>query len=238
LTEAGPLSTPEFATFAADFVLFCHPESTATQAKDVGLAKRLGVTGLPDIAVFTADGTLIVKVPPSVHSVAQFTRYAARARQLLAWRVAANEGDARAAAALLIAQLEERQLDRSSAESRRKQLKNELEPERKRIDALLLDLRIGEQIRAVHRDLNGRRALGGKFLRMLAADQLPSPAVSRGFWFVIMEHCEAKADVDGFVIGLNGLRRNVALTANGAPWGAKLIADYEQKLARLQTGKK
>ena len=219
-------------------MLFCHPESQAKDAKDVGLAKHLGTMGLPDIVFFTAEGSLIVKVPASVHSVAQFQQYAARAQQMLAWRVAADDGDARAVVALLIAQLEERQVDRAAAEARRRLLKDEREDERKRLDELLLDLRIGEQIRAVHNDLLARRVLGAKYLTMLADGEKPSPLVSRGFWFVILEHCEAEADLVGFAIALDGLRGNVALTANGQAWGAKLIADYEQKLVRLRADKK
>ena len=39
---------------------------------------------------------------------------------------------------------------------------------------------------------------------------------------------EAKGDVKGFEIGLAGLRRNIELTSDGAAWGVKMLADYEQ----------
>ncbi|MCA8964838.1 MAG: hypothetical protein KDC48_08120 [Planctomycetes bacterium] len=216
-------------------MLFCHPESEAKAARHRGLAKEKGVSGLPGIAFFDESGEVILQIPPSEHSLAQFAQYERRARQLLAWREAAQRGDPRAAAELLIAQLEERQLPREAAEKRREALRDESADERARLDALLLDLRIGEQLAAVHNDLEARRRLGEQFLKMLRGGTRPSPRVSRGLWFVIMEHCEATADVNGFVVGLDGLRGDVARTAGGAAWGTRMIADYEQKLARLRT---
>ena len=175
-----------------------------------------------------------MQIPPSEHSVAQFASYERRARQLQDWRAAAGRGDHRAAAELLIAQLEERQLARQIAEKRRTALVDETDRERVRLDALLLDLRIGEELTAVHDDPTARRALGERYLKMLRDGVQPSPRVSRGLWFVILEHCEATANLDGFVLGLDGLRGDVARTANGAAWGTRLIADHEQKLERLR----
>lgn len=234
MTEAGPLSDPAFATFAKDVVLFCHPESDAKAAKHKGLGKQKGVTGLPGIAFFTADGEVVVQIPASPHSVAQFEHYQQRAQQLLQWRAAAAKGEARAAAALLVAQLEERQLDRKAALARRAALHDETEAERARLDELLLDLRIGEELLPVQSDTAARQRLGARFLAMLREGTRPSADVSRGFWFVILEHSEAAGDADGFGLGLDGLRRNVARTSNGAEWGTKLVAGYEAKLARLR----
>jgi hypothetical protein len=218
-------------------VLFCHPESEAKAARHKGLGKQKGVTGLPGIAFFTADGEVVVQIPASAHSVAQFEHYERRARQLLQWRAAAAKGDARAAAALLVAQLEERQLDRAAAMAQRNKLHDETDAERARLDELLLDLRIGEQLMPVQGDTAARQQLGAKFLAMLAAGSRPSADVSRGFWFVILEHCEEAGDVDGFRIGLEGLRVNVARTSGGAEWGTKMLAGYEQKLEQLRARK-
>lgn len=215
-------------------MLFCHPESEAATAKHKGLGKEKGVIGLPGIAFFEPDGEVVVIVPASVHSVTQFEQYGKRARQLLRLRELAQKGDARAAAALLIAQLEERQLQRLAAEARRAKLVDEGKAERSRLDELLLDLRIGEELTKVHDDPAGRRALGIRYLDMLAAGKRPSDAVSRGFWFVILESTEAKGDAKGFEVGLAGLRRNVELTAGDAAWGVNLVADYEQRLVRLK----
>lgn len=217
-------------------MLFCHPESEAKAAKHKGLGKQLGVTGLPGLAFLTADGEVVVKIPASLHSVAQFEQYGARARQLLAWRAAAANGDARAAASLLIAQLEERQLDLAAAELRRRQLPGETGAERARLDELLLDRRIEAEMQPVHSDLAGRRRLGAKYLAMLRDGPRPSADVTRGFWFVILEHCEAVGDADGFAEALAGLRGNVQRTAGGAEWGQKLVAGYEAKLQRLRAG--
>jgi hypothetical protein len=218
-------------------VLFCHPESEAKAAKHQGLAKEKGFLGAPSIAFLEPDGTVIVQVPPSEHSVAQFEHYGQRARQLLRWRAAAKQGDARAAAALLIAQLEERQLQRPAAEARRARLTDETGDERRRLDELLLDLRIGEELTAVHDNLPARQELGARYLVMLAAGTRPSDSVSRGFWFVILERSEAAGDATGFATGLAGLRRNVELTSGGAAWGGKMLAEYEEKLARLKARK-
>lgn len=218
-------------------MLFCHPESDAKAAKHKGLGKQKGVVGLPGIVFFDGNGDLVVAVPPSEHSVAQFRDYGKRAQQMLQWRDAAAAGEPRAAAAWLVAQLEERQLARAAALTRRQQLRDETAAERARLDELLLDLRIGEELLAVHGDKEQRRELGARYLAMLATGPRPSPAVSRGFWFVILEHCEAAADVRGFAIGLEGLRRDVERTARGAEWGVKLLAAYEATLAKLQGAK-
>lgn len=218
-------------------MLFCHPESEAKAAKHQGLGKQKGLQGLPGIAFFTADGEVVVQVPPAAHSVARFARYAERAQQLLRWRAAAAKGDARAAAALLVAQLEERQLDRAAAEAARGQLADETPSERARLDELLLDLRIGEELLAAGPDAANRRALGKRYLAMLATGPRPSPLVSRGFWFVVLEHAEAVGDAEGFDVGLVGLRGNVERTANGAEWGTRLLAEYEAKRARLRPRK-
>ncbi len=237
MTESGPLADAGFAAFARDLVLFCHPESEAKAAKHQGLARRKGVTGLPGIAFFDTAGDVIVQVPPAVHSLARFEHYAQRARQILQLRATAATGEPRAAVALLIAQVEERQLDHGAAVLRRSQLAGETAAERARLDELLLDLRLSSAIMAAGTDTAARRELGRQYLAMLATDSRPSPAVSRGFWFVILEHCEAARDVEGFAVGLAGLRRNVELTAGGAEWGTKLLADQEAKLARLRVRK-
>lgn len=218
-------------------MLFCHPESDAKAAKHKGLGKQKGVVGLPGIAFFDGNGDLVVAVPPSEHSVAQFRDYGRRAQQMLQWRDAAAAGEPRAAAAWLVAQLEERQLARDAALARRRLLHDETPAERARLDELLLDLRIGEELRVVHNDRQRRRELGKQYLAMLATGPRPSPAVSRGFWFVILEHCEAATDVRGFEIGLEGLRREVERSARGAEWGVKLLAGYEATLAKLRGAK-
>ncbi len=215
-------------------MLFCHPESDAKGARHKGLGKQLGITGLPGIAFLTADGEVVVQIPASRHSVAQFTQYAARARQLLAWRAAAADGEPRAAAALLIARLEERQVDRQGALTARAQLRDETDAERARLDELLLDRRIESELQAIHDDAAARRQLGARYRAMLRDGPRPSAAVTRGFWFVILEHAEATRDADAFAAGLDGLRANLARTGDGEPWAVKLLAENEQKLAALR----
>jgi hypothetical protein len=217
--------------------LFCHPESEAKAAKHKGLGRQKGFPGAPGLGFFDSDGEAIVQVPAAVHSIAQFRRYEQRARQLLQWRAAVAKGDARAAASLLIAQLEERQLDPRTAMARRSQLRDENPVERARLDELLLDLRIAAEIAAVHDDPVKRCELGGAYLRMLANGPRPSAAVTRGFWMVILEHCTATADAKGFATGLDGMRGEIERTSGGAEWGAKMLAEYERTLARLRAGK-
>jgi hypothetical protein len=218
-------------------VLFCHPESDASTAKHKGLGKQFGITGLPGIAFFTADAESIVQIPASAHSVAQFEKYLQRAQQMLVLRAGAAKGEPRAAAQWLIAQLEECQVDLVVGQKRRALLAEEDDAERARLDELLLNLQIGAEILAVHDSPEQRRVLGGRYLDMLGKGMRPSPEVSRGFWFVILEHCEAAGDVKGFAIGLEGLRREVERSAAGAEWGVELVRGYEQKLVKLQAGK-
>jgi hypothetical protein len=192
--------------------------------------------GLPSLGFFDGKGNLVVAVPPSEHTVAQFRDYGARAQQMLQWREAAA-GEPRAAAAWLIAQLEESQLTRAAATARRQQLPDETPAERSRLDALLLDLRIGEELSTVHSDPQRRRELGARYRVQMATGPRPSPAVSRGFWFVILEHCEAARDVPGFELGLEGLRRNIERTGQGSAWGSEMLGNYEAKLAKMRQAK-
>lgn len=218
-------------------MLFCHPESDASTAKHKGLGKQFGITALPGLAFFTADAELIVQIPASPHSVAQFEKYRQRAQQMLLLRTGAAKGEPRAAAQWLIAQLEERQVDLVAGQKRRALLTEEIDTERARLDELLLNLQIGAEILAVHGSPEQRRVLGARYLDMLGKGMRPSPEVTRGFWFVILEHCEAAADVRGFTIGLEGLRREVERSAAGAEWGEKLVRSFEQKLEKLKAGK-
>lgn len=218
-------------------MLFCHPESDASTAKHKGLGKQFGITALPGLAFFTAEAELLVQIPASPHSVAQFEQYRQRAQQMLLLRTGAARGEPRAAARWLIAQLEERQVDLVVGRKRRALLTEETDAERARLDELLLNLQIGAEILAVHDSPEQRRGLGARYLDLLDKGMRPSPEVTRGFWFVILEHCEADGDVRGFSIGLEGLCREVERSAAGAQWGVDLVRGYEQKLERLKAGK-
>jgi hypothetical protein len=214
-------------------VLFCHVASDVPDRPYPKLRTDKGLMGQPSVAFLDAAGDVVVAVP-GPHSLERFQRYAERARELAELRRKAAAGDARAQAALLIAQLEERQLDTATAEARRKALADETDAERARLDELLFDRRLADRVRTAGTDRDARRRLGREFQALLEAGRRPSPHVTRGFWFVILEHAEASADARVYADALDGLRRNLAATDPGAPWADKLLDGYATTLARLR----
>ena len=201
---------------------------------DAGLPRELGLTGAPRIGFFAADGQLLLEVPPAVHTVARFASFAAQTRELLALRAGAAHGDPRAQAGLLIFGIEHRQVTHRAALTERARLQDETPAERQRLDGLLLDMDIGERILAAGQDRAKRRQVGGEFLAMLRAGTRPTADVTRGFWFVILEHAEAQRDAPAYETALAGLRSQLMRTDPDATWARTLLESHTQVLERLR----
>ena len=58
--------------------------------------------------------------------------------------------------------------------------------------------------------------------------------MTRGFWFVILEHAEEQKDVPAYETALAGLRAQLDRTDPDAPWARTLIDTHTAVLTRLR----
>lgn len=214
-------------------VLFCSIDSTAPDWKHGRLRQEKGLLGLPSIAFLDADGEVLVQVPARERTVEGFLRTLRRSEDYVRLRKAATEGDPDAAARFLLMQLEEHRLKHPEAQTRRTALDPKLEPELlAAIDLRLLDLEVSAAVQKAGQA--GRSALGPRFLAMLREGPRPSPHVTRGFWFAILEWAERERDVEAFAEGLAGMRRALEVTDRDETWVPGLLGRYETTLAELK----
>lgn len=214
-------------------MLFCSIDSAAPDWKYGRLRQDKGLVGLPSLAFLDADGEVLVQVPVRERTVEGFQRTLRRSQEYVRLRAAAAAGDHDAAARFLLMQLEEHRLADSDARARRAALDPKLEPELlARIDLLLLDLEVSAAVQKAGQ--TGRSALGPRFLAMLRDGPRPSPHVTRGFWFAILEWAERERDAEAFAEGLAGMGRALRVTDPDATWVPGLLGRYEDTLAKLR----
>lgn len=236
MVEGGPLSSPEFKQLAENFVLFCFIAHGPRDPEKPDLARRKQLIGYPSLAYLDSQGTVLVKVPFDRRSVKGIAATGDRAHAYLRLRAAAAKGDLAAKARLLRMQIEERQVDHAAAAEIRQQLGEIADTKlRATLDRLILDLEVSALLRT--HGQKGRHKLGPEFLTMLRDGPRPSPRVSRGFWFAILEWAERKGDAKAFAEGLAGFRAALEITDPDAAWKAKLLRGYAARLEVLQ-GKK
>ena len=214
-------------------MLFCHVASELSQHPK--LREEKGLVGLPSLAYLDASGAVLVKVPFDQRTLDGLRAVGARAHRYVELRTAAASGDSAAAAAFLYMQMEERQLSLEQAKACRDSIETIEDANlAARIDARIIDLEVEAALRAQSTARAPRADLGPRFLAMHRNGPHPSPHVSRGFWFAILEWAEAEPDVDVFSEGLAGMRRSLATTDPDATWVPRLLGDYEAKLRALR----
>lgn len=193
--------------------------------------------GLPSLALFDAEGTLLVTVPYQVRSVEGLLAIGARAEQFVKMRTAVADGDPASRAPFLLMQLEEGQLELAAAKSLRQQVPGSTnEKVRAAIDERLVDLDVATALRASGQA--GRAALGPRFLEMLRKGPKPSVHVSRGFHYAMLEWAERERDAAAFREALSDMTRVLAITDPGKPWVEPLLVGYRQKLTELERARR
>ncbi len=189
--------------------------------------------GLPSLAFLDADGEVLVQVPAQDRTVESIRRTLARSETWVRLRRAAAEGDAEAAGRFLLMQLEEHRLEFAAATKQRAALDPSLDRALlAALDVRLFDLEISAAVRAVGQA--ERHTLGPRFFAMLRDGPRPSPHVTRGFWFAILEWAERERDPKAFAAGLEGMREALAITDPGATWIPGLLGRYEKTLVELR----
>ncbi|MBK8976812.1 MAG: hypothetical protein IPM29_12915 [Planctomycetes bacterium] len=213
-------------------MLLCQIESEL--AGHPRLREQKGLVGLPSVAFLDAAGTVLVQVPFDHRTVDGFRASGARAHRYVRLRERADT-DPAAAAGFLLMQLEERQLSLDAARARRASIA-ELDAAdlAARIAARIVDLEVAAALDAARTAGDARATLGPRFLAMHRDGPHPSPYVSRGFWFAMLEWAEARRDPAVFEEALAGMRASLATTDPDATWVPRLLADQEAKLRALR----
>jgi hypothetical protein len=209
--------------------LFCN---IAVPGRADPLREARQLSGYPSVAWLDGAGDVVMPVPYQDRTVAGFRRSLARAQEYVRLRAASADGDTEATVRFLHMQLQEHQVDHATALRRRAALETDDAELLAAIDQLLVDLGIGEEIRAAGQQ--GRHRLGPRFLAMLEDGPRPSPQVSRGFWYAILEWAERERDAAAFRRGLDAFRTALRTTDPDAPWVGPLLARYEAQLRELE----
>jgi len=217
-------------------VPFCHVTTTVPRSKDQDLPKRLGFVGAPKVAFLDAAGRVLLEVTPGPagHTVERFAEVAAETKELLSLREKTAAGDARAGAGLLILELEHRLVPLVTGLLRRGSLRDETPAEKKRLDELLLNLAIGEEIVAAGADRARRRELGRRYWKLLQSGAGAGAEVTRGYWFVIGEYADEERDLAAGEAAYEGLSRNLEKAAPGAAWATRLLDERRTAVEKLR----
>lgn len=233
MTESGLLSDDEFAEVARRYVAFCHIDSKVAGNKHPELRTQKKLMGLPSLAFLDAVGTVLVTVPYEQRTVAGVLQCGRRAEEYVRLRAAVAAGDAQSGAPFLRMQLEEGHLELAAAIACRERIGTIADAElRAEIDAMLVDLCIGTELRAVGQ--KDRHTLGKRFYERLLAGPQPSVRVSRGYHYAMLEWAERERDVVAFGAALADFTRVLAITDPGKPWVAPMLARYRATLAGME----
>ncbi|MBK9387083.1 MAG: hypothetical protein IPN34_19890 [Planctomycetes bacterium] len=201
--------------------------------KHADLREQKKLINMPSLAFLDAEGEVLVKVPFDQRTVASVLDRGRRAEQYVALRAAVAAGDAKAGAPFLLLQLEEGQLELEAAMERRARVGSiEDAALRAAIDALIVDLRISNELRAVGQE--ELHTLGKRYYEQLQNGPQPSVQVSRGFYFAILDWAERERNTVAFEAALADLTRVLAITNPGKPWVDRLLERYRETLAGMR----
>lgn len=216
-------------------MLFCSIDTAVPDRKYANLRADKGLTGLPTLAFLDADGAVLLRVPARQRTVAGIRKTLERAQAYVALRASAKSGEPDAIAQFLLVQLEERQVPLPDAKKRRARLDPAPGAELlAAIDLRILDLEVSAAVTAAGQ--GGRYKLGPRFLAMLREGPRPSPEVTRGFWFAMLEWAERQRDAEAFAEALSGMRAALRVTDPDELWVPRLLSRYEATLAKLRSG--
>ncbi len=213
-------------------MLYCHILSEAKAARDQGLRKEKGLTGLPGLVFLDADGDVLVRVPYDKVSVKGISATGDRALRYIDLRARAARGEDDARAAFLQMQLEERQIDLKPATAEFAEIEVMSDAQRAVLEELLLSLRISTELRAAGQ--KGRRKLGPKYWAMWRDGPRPGASVSRGYWYAILEWAEHDRKLDVFAAAIAEFEAVLKVSDPGATWVRPLLDRYEKRLAELR----
>lgn len=190
-----------------------------------------GGRGFPYVAVLDAEGNLLAKHygQRTLEMFRETARRAqAKAQSLQDLKARAEQGDAAAKHAYLLAQLELGHLALEAARRRADELAD-LSPEQtRRLHGLLADLEVAE-IGAAPAAEAGRRCF-----EMKRAGRIPiGDEAVQAFWFLILDYAESQKDAPAFEEGLTALKSRFGAD----PRMRKALQDKEAVLRKLKERK-
>ena len=229
-------------------MLFCSIDHKVPGRPQGALRAELGLVGLPSMAFLDPDGAVLVQVPHDARTVDGLRAAGARATRYVELRASAPK-DVHAAAAFLRMQFEERQLTLEEGAARWANLRERCGAQEAELDAQLaahlearlLDLRIQARLAATRAgqpaggiDMAAYRAAGKDFLQRLREGPHPTPYVSRGYWYAMLEYAESASDAAAFREVLDAFTAALAVTAPDATWVPPLLERYRATLRALE----
>jgi hypothetical protein len=229
--ENGVFAEPAFAEFGRKVVLFCHVTTRLLDEPDAHLLAEMGGAGYPYLAFLDAAGNLLAR--QGERSVAAFHRTLAACEACLALAKRAADGDATVAPDLLIARLRLGQLSLAAARDAAAELAAVDAQRQKTIDGLVFALEVEDLIQGLlsQRDAIG---LGRKFAAWMNEGRVPTGAVAREFYALILGSAEADQDAATFAKALAGLRTAVGET----PRALQVFERLQKTLDTLKGAKK
>ncbi len=240
--EDGALSSPAFATFAKQVVLFCHVSAIGTGAlagdKYPDLLREKGGKAFPFLAVLDADGR-VVATHPGLHTeertVASFEALLQACEASLELERRFRAGENAVGFDLLVAKAAIRGITVAEAQSLAAQLRDLQEAQRDKVEATLISLEF-EELYATVRFKSEAVAVGKQFALMWQQKRIPQGTVAmRNFYVLILEAKEAERDAKGFEEALAAYQKVV----DGNKERVKSILDgYRARLAVLQKSDK
>lgn len=202
--ESGPLSAPEFKTFAKDVVLFCHITTNIPGEKYGDLLEQKGRDGVPYLAYLNAKGDVIGE-PGDVtpEALSEGAKYAKTILEL-----SENKEPTKAQRiSLLMAEIYFGKITFAEAKKRKGAIKGLNLEEAKAISAAMVDLEVMAILEERQpRTPQAAAEVGKTFYEMLQAGTRPNKIQAfTPFFMMILRYGKSISDPDVFEAGLRPL---------------------------------
>lgn len=222
------LSTPEFAEWSENVVLFLHNTSRVHSEPYPNLLREKGGNGFPTVSYLDASGRLLKQVG----HVTPVEDLEANRLYLDDWRAlsrrAADSDDADVQRKLFAMELEMKILDPVAARATADDLFEG--DERKAMEQELVNL---EFLDILSKTPRTEMAMGGKrFLDMFRLGRIPTARQDTSFWQYMFAYAQAEEDVDLFEELLGFVKEH----RGGDPRLARYLQKLEADLAKMKGG--
>jgi hypothetical protein len=226
--ESGPLSSPEFAEWAEEVVLFCHVTTRIPGRQYDGLLGEKGGRGFPYLVFLDEEGEVISS--PNGRSVDAFRAGAAAAQAFLDLRNLENPTPAQQVE-LFLTELDMGRLNLAEANERKAGLSLTAEQEAQVAEALT-DLEILAMLEEGQpRTPDAQAALGRRYKALWDDGRRPNGQRAKEvFYIMLLEAGFADGDADLFEGALGELRTEFG----GNPRARQFFQQQEQRLEQLR----
>lgn len=195
------------------------------------MLREKGGTGFPTLQFMDADGNTLTT--QGDRSVKGFEATLVKVQHLLDLRQRVAGGDKAAAADLFLAELAMGAIGWEEANEKAKGFKDLSAAQKKELGQLLLDAEIKHLIADAGRDAEKIQKVGQRFVEMLAAGSIPSPAERGSFWSFLTSWASNNGDPATFEKALNGLKEVYA----DEPRAQSYLERLSKQLEEMKAGK-